>query len=142
VQLEYRALDGQVRTWEAVRRTTRPVDSAVDAVHIVAIRHLQPKPNLGFGGGHGEGMAEVLLEKQFRPPAGKVVIEFPAGLVDPGETVEECAVRELREETGYVGVVEDTVEEPLIFHSGEFFTLPLHGYGGRRVLGWTMLTCM
>ena len=30
-------------------------------------------------------------------------MEFPAGLVDAGETVEACALRELREETGYVG---------------------------------------
>ena len=33
-------------------------------------------------------------------------IELPAGLSDPGETPEECALRELKEETGYVGVVE------------------------------------
>ncbi|GMF70971.1 unnamed protein product [Aspergillus oryzae] len=37
-----------------------------------------------------------------------VVIEVPAGLIDAGETVEECAVRELKEETGYVGVAEQT----------------------------------
>lgn len=37
-----------------------------------------------------------------------VVVEVPAGLIDAGETVEECAVRELKEETGYVGVAEQT----------------------------------
>ena len=46
---------------------------------------------------------EILLQKQFRPPVGKVCIEIPAGLLDVGESGEECAVRELREETGYVG---------------------------------------
>ena len=45
----------------------------------------------------------MLLQKQFRPPIGKVCIEIPAGLLDAGETAEECAVRELKEETGYVG---------------------------------------
>jgi ADP-ribose pyrophosphatase len=51
---------------------------------------------------------ELLLQKQYRPPIDKVVIEVPAGLIDAGETVEECAVRELKEETGYVGVAEQT----------------------------------
>lgn len=35
----------------------------------------------------------------------KVCIEIPAGLIDEDETAEECAVRELQEETGYVGKV-------------------------------------
>ena len=46
------------------------------------------------------------MQKQFHPPIGKVCIEVPAGLIDAGETPEECAVRELKEETGYVGVAE------------------------------------
>lgn len=45
------------------------------------------------------------MEKQFRPAVEKVCIEVPAGLVDEGEGVEQSAVRELREETGYVGEV-------------------------------------
>lgn len=38
----------------------------------------------------------------------RVTIEVPAGLVDAGETPEECAIRELKEETGYVGAVSAT----------------------------------
>ena len=33
------------------------------------------------------------------------MIEIPAGLMDPGESAEQCAIRELKEETGYVGKV-------------------------------------
>ena len=33
---------------------------------------------------------------------------MPAGLIDEGESVEECALRELKEETGFVGVAEQT----------------------------------
>ena len=51
-----------------------------------------------------------------------MVIEFPAGLVDPNETLEESALRELKEETGYLGEVvrPGGAKEPLIFHSGKF----------------------
>lgn len=45
------------------------------------------------------------MQKQFRPPIDKVCIEVPAGLIDEGETPEVCALRELKEETGYVGEV-------------------------------------
>ena len=48
---------------------------------------------------------EILLVRQFRPPTGRLMLEFPAGLIDPGETPAETAVRELYEETGYHGKV-------------------------------------
>jgi len=43
----------------------------------------------------------VVLERQYRHPIGRVMIEFPAGKLDPGEDHLACARRELREETGY-----------------------------------------
>ena len=42
---------------------------------------------------------------QYRPPVEAFCVEFPAGLIDEGESPEEAAVRELREETGYSGKV-------------------------------------
>ncbi|NOY39271.1 MAG: NUDIX hydrolase [Nitrospirae bacterium] len=44
---------------------------------------------------------DVLLIKQFRPPLGRYVVEFPAGLNDRDERLEDVARRELLEETGY-----------------------------------------
>ncbi|NJN40393.1 MAG: NUDIX hydrolase [Gammaproteobacteria bacterium] len=42
----------------------------------------------------------VLLERQFRYPHGRVMVEIPAGKIDPGEAPLQTARRELREETG------------------------------------------
>lgn len=43
----------------------------------------------------------VLLEKQYRHPAGKFLYELPAGRIDEGENELKAAKRELLEETGY-----------------------------------------
>lgn len=43
----------------------------------------------------------LVLERQYRYPVGQVMIEFPAGKLDPGEDPFLCAQRELMEETGY-----------------------------------------
>ena len=43
----------------------------------------------------------VVLERQYRYPLQRALLEFPAGKIDPGEDHFACARRELREETGY-----------------------------------------
>lgn len=43
----------------------------------------------------------ILLIRQFRPAAGGMLWEIPAGRVDPGESPEECVAREIVEEIGY-----------------------------------------
>ena len=43
----------------------------------------------------------LVIERQWRHPLGRAMLEFPAGKIDPGEDVLACAVRELAEETGY-----------------------------------------
>jgi ADP-ribose pyrophosphatase len=43
----------------------------------------------------------IVLERQYRHPTGKVMIEIPAGKLDAGESALVCGQRELLEETGY-----------------------------------------
>ena len=43
----------------------------------------------------------VLLVRQFRAGAKKVLLEIPAGKLEYGENPEDCGKRELSEETGY-----------------------------------------
>jgi len=60
-----------------------------DAVLIVPILIAEGQPN------------RLVLEKEFRVPVGDYVIGMPAGLLEPGESIEETVRRELLEETGF-----------------------------------------
>ena len=42
----------------------------------------------------------LVMERQYRYPVQQVMIEFPAGKLDPQEGALACGKRELREETG------------------------------------------
>jgi ADP-ribose pyrophosphatase len=80
VLIKYIDSSGAIREWESFER--------VNCKGIVAVVPVTDNE-------------EVLLIRQFRPPVNGYVIEFPAGLNDKGDTLEEAARRELLEETGY-----------------------------------------
>lgn len=84
-ELEYIDRKGVKRSWECVKRTR-------NAGAVVIICKLIPS-------------GKMVLIRQFRPPAGKLVWEFPAGLLEEGEAPESAAIRELEEETGFKGEV-------------------------------------
>lgn len=67
----------------------------------------------------------VVLERQFRHPIGRVMVEFPAGKLDPGEDLFACARRELQEETGYTARdwAHAGVLHPVISYSTEFIDI-------------------
>lgn len=65
---------------------------------------------------------QLVLERQYRYPVQAVMLEFPAGKLDPGEASLACAQRELREETGYTARqwARAGVLHPVISYSTEF----------------------
>lgn len=50
-----------------------------------------------------DGVPCFVMEEQWRHGPGRITREFPAGLVEKGESGEEAAKRELMEETGMTG---------------------------------------
>ncbi len=81
VNIEYADKAGSLRTWEAVER-----------VNCRGIVSIVPLTNDG----------DILFVRQFRPVMGGFVVEFPAGLNDRDESLQEAARRELVEETGCI----------------------------------------
>ena len=87
---------GKEQKWDRSVRTTKKSETSTDAVSIFAVlQNGNPSQDL------------VVLVKQFRPPIGRFAVELPAGLIDDGESFGQAALRELKEETGYEGVVID-----------------------------------
>ncbi|MBN2788939.1 MAG: NUDIX hydrolase [Candidatus Delongbacteria bacterium] len=86
---------GNKKAWEFLERTNDTEAVVINAYH----------------------KDKVILVKQYKFPIKKYSIEFPAGLIDKGETPESTAVRELLEETGYKGKVTQ-ISPPLCTSAG------------------------
>jgi len=92
-RIKYLDPNGQERNWEGISRMTRANGSDTDAVAAIAIYRRLLHYDV------------IVLVRQYRPAIDGYTIEFPAGLVETGETSEEAATRELKEETGWHGEV-------------------------------------
>ena len=89
--LHYETADGKAKDYEMISRS-KSLDSfealydhPAEAVVLIL---------------HDESGEQVLLNREFRMATGSFVYNFPAGLIDPGESPDEAAKRELWEETG------------------------------------------
>lgn len=67
----------------------------------------------------------LVLERQYRYPLRRVMVEFPAGKLDAGESTFTCAQRELLEETGYSATewARAGMLHPVIAYSTEFIDI-------------------
>lgn len=89
--IDYTTDDGQTKIYEMISRnpdmhTLADIQNPhIDAVVLII---------------SDESHEHMLVDREFRPAAGSWVYNFPAGLIDPGETPEMSARRELKEETG------------------------------------------
>src|SRR5689334_3267953 len=63
-----------------------------------------------------DGDGNLLFVRQYRHAAGMDLLELPAGTRDGNEPFEECAAREIREETG--------MEARSLIHIGSFYLAP------------------
>ena len=68
----------------------------------------------------------VLLVRQYRKAVERMLLEIPAGGLDPGEDPLDCARRELAEETGFTA--ERWEQLPVFFTSPGFCTEDMHLY--------------
>jgi ADP-ribose pyrophosphatase len=75
--------------WVYASRKSGPAEGkAVDAVVIVPVLHEAGRP------------PRLVMIREFRIPLNDYSLAFPAGLLEKGESVEECVRREMLEETG------------------------------------------
>ncbi|CCK68593.1 ADP-ribose diphosphatase KNAG_0B01450 [Huiozyma naganishii CBS 8797] len=105
-KMKYLDPNGNEREWDCAVRKTRNTGN-VDGIGIFTILNYKDGRPL-----------EVLLQKQFRPPVEGVCIEVPAGLIDADEGIETAALRELLEETGYIGKI--IKQGPIIYNDPGF----------------------
>lgn len=71
-----------------------------DPQHLKAVDHHTRPDGVILYGVYGEQKDHLVLIRQYRYPIGGYVYEFPAGLLDEGESAAEAGTREMFEETG------------------------------------------
>lgn len=89
-ELEAIHRDGRISPYYVASRNPNPQT-------LKAVTHENKPDGVVIYGIHGD---KVVLIRQYRYPIGDYIYEFPAGLVEPGEDMEQAAIRELYEETG------------------------------------------
>ncbi|MBP3850919.1 MAG: NUDIX hydrolase [Erysipelotrichaceae bacterium] len=88
--IEYIKTDGKEKTYEMISRNPH--------MHTLADLNNPEPDSVILILTNQEG--KILINKEYRMAMGQWIYNFPAGLIDPGETPQQAAKRELKEETG------------------------------------------
>ena len=89
--VDYETAEGRAKTYEIISRN-RDIRTLEDLQNRKADSVIMILTD-----GSGE---RILVNREYRMAMARWIYNFPAGLIDPGETPEESAKRELWEETG------------------------------------------
>jgi ADP-ribose pyrophosphatase len=99
--------NGHTGRWlYASRRDSCAPGARCDAVIIVPVLHEEGRP------------PRLVLVREFRVPVGGYDYGFPAGLLEPGESIEETVRREIVEETGMEVIRFRKISPPLFSSAG------------------------
>jgi ADP-ribose pyrophosphatase len=100
VTTSYQDKNGKISNWVSAERP-----NSQNAVVIVAL--IQNEQNYPL----------LVVTKEYRVPIQGYEIGLPAGLIDPGQSIEETATRELKEETGLDVIRFIRPVTPFVFNS-------------------------
>ncbi len=92
--------------------------NATDKSWIYATRGSETRPDAVVVVPYHRNEDKLVLIKEFRVPLGGKQYGFPAGLVDPGESIEQAGERELHEETGLTVTRVLKLSPPIFSSSG------------------------
>ncbi len=100
--------NGRSRSWQIASRSKAPkcITGKYNMPDAVVIVPFHPAEN------------KVVVTREYRVPLADYEYGFPAGLIDPGETIEQTSRRELQEETGLIVTRFLKISPPLYSSAG------------------------